>query len=80
MAETQTPPVTDRKSPGVDPQKVKDRAALLVKHGTDPLLAEKLAQDTEEAQILHDEALDKLQGDRKAIADAAAAAAKKGGK
>lgn len=92
MAEPKTQPEAAIPSPGidtkVDPQKVKARTALLVKHGTDPLLAEKIAEDAEQAQIAHDKAIEHLKTtraeDRAALqttmrADEAAAA-KKGGK
>ena len=80
MAESKNQPEAANPSPGidakVDPQKVKARSALLVQHGTDPLLAEKIAEDAEQAQIAHDKALNHL----KATRAAEAAAAKKGAK
>lgn len=76
MAETKSTP----EAPGkVDPEKVKARAALLVQHGTDPLLAEKIAEDAEQAQLAHDAALKTLQSNRATAAEEAPVA-KKGGK
>lgn len=68
MAKTENQPVATPPSPGsnkVDPQKVKERAALLVQHGTDPLLAEKIAEDAEHAQIVRDAAFANLQSNKK---------------
>jgi len=82
MPEPKTQPEAATSSPGVDtkvdPQKVKDRAALLVKHGTDTLLAEKIAEDAEQAQLAHDKALAHLKANRKDASEEAPA--KKGGK
>lgn len=56
MSETATSPsaVQVGLPNGVDPQKVKERAEALVKHGTHPLHAVKLATDAEEQQVLID--------------------------
>ena len=68
MGKSTSTPVAAKPSPGidtkVDPQKVKDRAALLVQHGTDPLLANVLAEDAEQAQIVRDVAYAALQTTR----------------
>lgn len=54
---------------GPDPEKLRDRKAALIAAGTDPLLAEKLAQDACEQQQRRDEL--------NAAADKKAKAAKK---
>lgn len=81
MAKLEKQPVAANPSPGidaqVDPQKIKARAALLVQHGTDPLLAEKIAEDAEHAQLVRDAAFAKLQSNRDEAA--AAASTQKGG-
>ena len=68
---------------GVDPEKVAERAAVMIANGTNPMLAEKLAIDAEQAQVHRDAAFKKLDETRKAgkaKAEAEArAAAKKGG-
>ena len=50
-AETKAPAFDPAK---VDPEKVKARVAEMVKYGTDPLHAEKLAYDAEAAQQVRD--------------------------
>jgi hypothetical protein len=84
MPETKTQPEAAKPSPGidkVDPQKVKDRAALLVQHGTNPLIAEKIAEDAEQAQLMRDKAYAELQEKRdEAANERAIAMNRKGGK